>query len=325
MNNFEKHYSVMLNEIIEGLNIKPDGIYVDATLGYAGMSKEILKRLNKNGLLIGIDQDAEAREYSNKLLKNISNNYKIIASNFNRLEKILTDLNINKIDGIIFDLGFSSPQIDDENRGFSFMKDAPLDMRMNLDSVITAKKIVNTMDEDELSKYFFMYGEEKLSKVIAKKIASIRKEKEIESTLELVSIIKSATGANYFYKFHPERKIFQALRILVNDELNVLESTLPIAINYLNKGGRMCVISFHSLEDKIVKKIFKEYSEVNEIFRGLPDIPEEYQPKIKLINKKPILASSKELEENSRSHSAKLRIVERIKYENKKKKKIKIT
>ena len=306
-----KHYSVMLNEIINSLNIKPGGIYVDATLGYGGMSKEILKRLDK-GLLIGIDQDEEARNYSDNLLKSIGNNYKIVSGNFKDIDKFLENLNIKGIDGIIFDLGFSSPQIDDENRGFSFMKDAPLDMRMNLDSSVTAKDIVNSYKEEELIEKFFLYGEEKLSKVIAKKIKEKREVKEIETTLELVEIIKSATGANYFYKNHPERKIFQALRIMVNNELEVLEEALPKAINLLNKGGRMSVITFHSLEDRIVKNIFKKYSEVPEVFKGTPNIPEEYKAKIKIVNKKPLVATDEEIKENSRSHSAKLRIIERL-------------
>ena len=192
------------------------------------------------------------------------------------------------------------------------MSDAPLDMRMNQNDKITASIIVNNSSLDELTKIFFEYGEEKLSKVIAKKIVEERSKKKIETTFELVEIIKKATGANYFYKNHPERKIFQALRIEVNNELEVLKHTLPIAIDYLKVGGRCSVITFHSLEDKIVKQIFKEKSEVNEIFKGLPNIPEEYKPKIKLLNKKPIVPSDKELEENSRSHSAKLRIVERV-------------
>lgn len=307
-----KHYSVMKNEVIASLNIKPNGIYVDATLGYAGMSKEILKRLNSEGLLIGIDQDSEARAYSDNILKEIGNNYKIIASNFKDLKKILKELNIDGIDGIIFDLGFSSPQIDDDERGFSFMKDAPLDMRMNREENLTASYIVNNYSESDLCKYFYKYGEEKLSSAIAKKIVSERKDKNISTTFELVDVIKMATGANYFYKNHPERKIFQALRIMVNDELNVLESVLPDAIELLNKKGRIAVITFHSLEDRIVKNVFKEYSEVNEVFKGLPDIPKEYQAKLKIINKKPIVASEKELEENTRSHSAKLRIGEKI-------------
>lgn len=307
-----KHYSVLCKEIISSLNIKPDGIYVDATLGYGGMSSEILKKLNEKGLLICIDQDEEARKYSDELLKKIGNNYKIIAANFSELKKILDNLNISKIDGIIFDLGFSSPQIDDEKRGFSFMKNADLDMRMNLDGKITAKIVVNTMGENELTKCFYEYGEEKLSKNIAKRIVEYRKSKDIEKTLELVEIIKSATGTNYFYKNHPERKIFQALRILVNNELNELKKVLPDAINLLKSGGRLSVITFHSLEDRVVKNIFKEYSEVNQIVKGLPEIPSDFLPKIKIINKKPILASKEELKENSRSHSAKLRIVEKI-------------
>jgi len=307
-----KHYSVMCNEIIESLNIKPDGIYVDATLGYAGMSSKILEKLNSDGLLVGIDQDREARNYSDEVLKKIGSNYKIIDANFVELKEKLEELNINKIDGIIFDLGFSSPQIDDEKRGFSFMKDAPLDMRMNLDNKLTAKIVVNSYKEEELVKYFYEYGEEKLSKIIAKNIVNYRKEREIATTLELVEIIKKAVGANYFYKNHPERKIFQALRIMVNDELEVLKKVLPDAIELLKSGGRMSVITFHSLEDRIVKNIFKEYSEVNEIFKGLPHIPDEYLAKIKLVNKKPIEASEEELKENSRSHSAKLRIIERV-------------
>lgn len=307
-----KHYSVMCNEIIDSLQIKKDGIYVDATLGYAGMSSKILERLGENGLLIAIDQDEEARKYSDEILKNIGGNYKIINSNFVELKNILKELNISKVDGIIFDLGFSSPQIDDDKRGFSFMSDATLDMRMNVENELSAKTIVNSYKEDTLVKIFYEYGEEKLSKAIAKKIVDRRKEKEINTTLELVEVIKSATGANYFFKNHPERKIFQAIRIAVNNELDVLKKVLPDAIEALNHGGRLSVISFHSLEDRIVKNVFKEYSEVNEIFKGLPNIPEEYQAKIKLINKKPILASEDELKENSRSHSAKLRIVERI-------------
>ncbi len=307
-----KHYSVMLNEVIDSLNIKPDGIYVDATLGYAGMSKKILEKLNDKGLLIGIDQDKEAREYSERVLSKIGNNYKIIATNFVNLKEKLAELNITKIDGIIFDLGFSSPQIDEDERGFSFMKDANLDMRMDLDNTLTAEVIINNYEKAKLEKIFFEYGEEKLSKVIVNKIILERKTKKITRTLELVDIIKKAVGANYFYKNHPERKIFQALRIEVNNELEVLKKVLPDAIDLLKKGGRMSVITFHSLEDRIVKNIFKENSEVIDIFKGLPEIPLEYQPKIKIINKKPIVASSEELKENSRSHSAKLRIVERI-------------
>ena len=305
------HYSVMLSEAIDGLNIKDDGIYVDATLGYAGHSSEILKRL-KRGFLFAFDQDMEAIKYSEKKLSEISLNFKIIHSNFVSLKEKLADEKIAKVDGIIFDLGLSSPQIDDSSRGFSFMSEAKLDMRMDKESKKSAYDVVNSYSKEELSKVFYEYGEEKLGGVIAKKICDYRNSKKIETTTELVEIVKSATGANYFFKKHPEREIFQAIRIEVNDELKVLENVLPDAIELLKKGGRISVITFHSLEDRIVKKIFKKYSEVDEVFKGMPDVPKEYQPKIKLINKKPILPSEKELNENSRSRSAKLRIIERI-------------
>ena len=302
------HYSVLKNELIESLNIKDDGIFVDATIGYAGHSKEILKKI-PNGYLYGFDQDKKAVEYSKKELSKIGNNFKIFKTNFVNLKKTLEEENVGLVDGIIFDLGFSSPQIDDEARGFSFMHDGPLDMRMSSEGV-SAKDIIDTYSEEKLASIFFRYGEEKLSKVIAKNIK--KNYKEINTTLELVEIIKSATGANYFYKNHPERKIFQALRIEVNDELTVLEKVLPDAINLLKKGGRIGVITFHSLEDRIVKNIFRENSEVDELVKGLIEVPVAYKPKIKLINKKPILPSTQELEENSRSRSAKLRIIERI-------------
>ncbi len=307
-----KHYSVMLNEVIEALQIKKEGIYVDATLGYAGMSKEILKNLNEKGLLIGIEQDEEAIIEAKKVLEAIGSNYKILPINFKDMKNSLKEMGINEVDGIIFDLGFSSPQIDNNERGFSFMHDGPLDMRMNKENKLTAKIVVNTYKEEELTNYFYQYGEEKLAKVISQKIVKARKEKEISRTLELVEIIKMAVGAKYFFEEHPERKIFQALRIVVNNELEVLEKTLPDAIDLLKKGGRMAVITFHSLEDRIVKTTFRKYSEIDELVKGLPNIPVDYLPKIKIINKKPIVASAKELQENSRSHSAKLRIIERI-------------
>lgn len=305
------HYSVLLNECIEGLNIKGNGKYVDATVGYAGHSKNILAKIKK-GHLFAFDEDEAAVKYSKKVLSSIGDNFTVFRENFVNMPKVLKDSGIEKVDGILFDLGFSSPQIDDASRGFSFMLDAPLDMRMDNQNNLTAQKIVNTYSKEELIKIFYEYGEEKLSKVIAEKIVLERKNKKINTTLELVDIILSAVGANYFYKNHPERKIFQALRIEVNNELKVLEEVLPQAIDMLSSGGRMCVITFHSLEDKIVKKIFKKYSEVDEILKGVKDIPKEYQPKIKIINKKPILPSEKELTENTRSHSAKLRIIERI-------------
>ena len=302
------HYSVLKKELIENLNIKDDGIYIDATIGYAGDSKEILKKI-PNGYLYGFDQDEKAVNYSNEVLSKIGNNFKIFKTNFVNMKEVFAEENIGPVDGIIFDLGFSSPQIDDETRGFSFMHDGPLDMRMSSEG-ISAKDIIDSYSEDALTNIFFKYGEEKLSKVIARNIK--KRHQEINTTLELVEVIKSSTGANYFYKNHPERKIFQALRIEVNNELKVLEKVLPNAINLLKKGGRICVITFHSLEDRIVKNIFREASEVDELVKGLVEVPEAYKPKIKLINKKPILPGVKELEENSRSRSAKLRVIERI-------------
>ena len=302
------HYSVLKEELLEGLNIQDGKIYVDATIGYAGDSKEILKQI-PNGFLYGFDQDKKAVEYSTSALTKIGNNFKIFNTNFVNMDETFEKIGIKEVDGIIFDLGFSSPQIDDEKRGFSFMHDGPLDMRMSSEGK-SAKDIINEYSENELAEIFFKYGEEKLSRVIGKNIK--KESKDISSTLELVEVIKNATGANYFYKNHPERKIFQALRIEVNEELTVLESILPKAIKRLKKGGRIAVITFHSLEDRIVKNIFKKYSDIDPLVKGLKDIPEEYKPLIKLVNKKPILPSQKELEENSRSRSAKLRIIERI-------------
>ncbi len=304
------HYSVLKDEAILSLNIKEDGVYVDATVGYAGDAKEILKRI-KRGYLFAFDMDPTAVEYSTNELNKISENFKIFQTNFENMKSCLEKENITEVDGILFDLGFSSPQIDDEMRGFSFMHDGVLDMRMGRTGK-SAKDIVNNYKEKELVDIFFRYGEEKLSKIIAEKIVAERKEKEIVATMELVEIIKKAVGANYFFKNHPERKIFQALRIEVNEELRVLEKVLPLAISLLKKGGRISVITFHSLEDRIVKNVFRKYSEIDPMVKGLRDIPDAYKPLIKLVNKKPILPSEEELEENSRSRSAKLRVIERI-------------
>ena len=305
-----KHYTVLKQESIEGLNINDKSIIVDATLGYAGDSKEILKRI-KRGFLFAFDRDEDAIEYSSKELEKISSNFEIIHSDFVHMKDELSKRGIEHVDGILFDLGVSSPQLD-ENRGFSFMRDEVLDMRMDKREDLDAKKVVNTYSYEDLRDILFKYGEEKTSASIASKIVKYRETKNIETTLELVEIIKSAVGANYFYKNHPERNIFQAIRIEVNHELRDLESVLPDAIDLLNPKGRLVVVTFHSLEDRIVKQLFKKYSDIPEIFKGLPEVPKEYEPKIKIINKKPILPSKMELDENQRSASAKLRIVERI-------------
>ncbi len=304
------HYSVLLKESIDGLNIKPDGVYVDCTLGYGGHSSEILKQIPQ-GFLYSFDQDEEAIKYSTERLSKIGNNFKIIYSNFSNLKEKLEEEGVSKVDGIVFDLGFSSPQVDDESRGFSFMKDAPLDMRMDLNSEFSAQNVVNEYSEDKLRLIFFKYGEEKFSGSIAKNIV---KQRPINTTMELVKVIEGSVPYKYFREHHPERKIFQAIRIEVNHELDVLESVLPDAVDLLNPGGRISVITFHSLEDRIVKQTFKKLSEISEIFSGLreSDIPDEYKPKIKLVNRKPILPSEEELRENRRSASAKLRIIERV-------------
>ena len=305
-----KHYSVLKNEAIDGLQIKEDGIYVDATLGYAGDASEILKRI-KRGKLFAFDRDEEALKYSDEVLQKLGNSYTLIHSDFVHMKEKLQELGIDKVDGILFDLGVSSPQLD-ENRGFSFMRDEILDMRMDRNSHITAQNIVNEYSYEKLKNIFYQYGEEKQSALIVKKIVEVRKTKPIKTTKELCDIICDSVGAKYYYKTHPERNIFQAIRIEVNEELTDLEKVLPDAISLLNPKGRLVVITFHSLEDRIVKQVFKKYSEVDKMVKGLPNIPSEYQPLIKLVNKKPILPSEQELKENTRSASAKLRIVERI-------------
>ncbi len=305
-----KHYTVLKKESIEALNIKSDGIYVDATLGYAGDASEILKRI-KRGFLFAFDRDIDAIHYSEKVLSSISDRYKIIHSAFSNIPVKLQEEGICKVDGILFDLGVSSPQLD-ENRGFSFMRDEKLDMRMNQNDIKTAKEVVNTYSYEELKHIFYSYGEEKKSSFVAKEIVTSREKKPITTTKELCEIIEKAVGAKYFYKTHPERNIFQAIRIEVNDELKEIEKVLPEAIKLLNPGGRLAVVTFHSLEDRIVKHVFKQYSEVDEMVKGLPEIPEEYKPMVRLVNKKPIVPSEEELKENSRSASAKLRIIERL-------------
>ena len=304
-----KHFSVLLNESIENLNIKEDGIYVDCTLGYAGHSSQILKRITR-GCLFAFDQDGEAIKYSKKTLDQISNNYEIINTNFVNLKEELNKRNITKVDGILFDLGVSSYQLDEEERGFSFHKDAKLDMRMNQNQVLSAYEVVNEYSFEDLTRIFFEYGEEKYAKSIAKNIVKERENKKIETTLELVEIIKNSVPEKYKRNHHPGRKVFQAIRIEVNKELDVLKKALKDAIDMLNPSGRLCVITFHSLEDRIVKNIFKEYSHVPEIYKGMPDVPDEFKAKVKIIDK--IKPSKKEIENNNRSRSAILRVLEKL-------------
>lgn len=306
------HISVLLNEAVDGLNLKTDGIYVDCTLGYAGHSSIILKRI-KRGYLFAIDQDRDAIQYSRKKLAEIGDNFTIIDSNFSNLKQELRKRNVTFVDGFLFDLGVSSVQLDDASRGFSYHKDARLDMRMNQDSDFSAYDVVNDYSEGELSRIFFEYGEEKYSKSIAKNIVKYRQKKKIETTLELVEIISSALPMKVKREKHPARKVFQAIRIEVNHELDILENSLRDALELLNVGGRIAVITFHSLEDRIVKNLFKEYTKIDDKVKGLPDIPDSYLPNFELVNKKAITPSKEELENNYRSRSAKLRIIQRIK------------
>ncbi len=305
------HVSVLLNESIENLNIKEDGIYVDCTLGFAGHSKEILKRIKK-GKLFAFDQDGEAINYSKKILDQISGNYEIIKSNFAFIKSELNKRGIEKVDGVLFDLGVSSVQLDEAERGFSFHKDAKLDMRMDTDQSFSAYDVVNDYSKEELEKIFFNYGEEKYSRSIASAIVRERENKKIETTLELTEIIRESVPEKYKRTHHPARKVFQAIRIEVNKELDVFTKALNDAIDMLNPGGRICVITFHSLEDRICKKIFKEKSEIDSVFKGLPDkdIPLEYRPELKLITK--IKPSKKELADNNRSRSSILRVAEKM-------------
>jgi 16S rRNA (cytosine1402-N4)-methyltransferase len=305
------HKSVLLNESIECLNLKQDGIYVDATLGYAGHSSEILKRVIR-GYLFAFDQDINAINYSREKLSKIGNNFEIIKSNFENIKKELNNRNVNQVDGFLFDIGVSSPQLDNAERGFSYHMDAKLDMRMNQEQEVSAYEVINNYSYEKLVNIFFTYGEEEYSRSIAKNIVEARKEKPIETTLELVDVIKKSVPEKKKREGHPARQVFQAIRIEVNRELEVLEKALEDAIELLKPNGRLCVITFHSLEDRICKKIFKKYSDIDPKVKGLPIIPKQYQPKVKLITKKAIEALTEELEDNNRARSAKLRVVEKI-------------
>ena len=315
MEKFE-HYSVLLNESIDGLNIKPDGIYVDCTLGGAGHSSVILSKLNENGHLYAFDQDRTAIENAEAMLATYIEKgmVTLIKANFRNIKEELETLGVYGVDGILYDLGVSSPQLDQAERGFSYRYDAPLDMRMDQEQELTARVIVNEWPFGELVKIFYRYGEEKFSKQIARKIEKIRETQPIETTGELVEIIKDCIPAPARRKGgHPAKRIFQALRIAVNDELSAIEDSIEDGLKMLNVGGRMSVISFQSLEDRIVKVLFKEASSKEDTLPLLPILPEEYEADYKLISRKPILPNEAELSENSRSQSAKLRIIERIK------------
>ena len=308
------HVTVMLHETIDMLDVKPDGIYVDATLGGAGHSEYLLSKLGEKGHLYAFDQDQNAIDNAQKRLAPYIEKGMVtfIKDNFRHLQARLQEAGVQEIDGICYDLGVSSPQLDQRERGFSYKKDAPLDMRMNQEASLTAYEVVNRYDYHDLVRIFFKYGEDKFSKQIARKIEQARELKPIETTTELAEIIKSAKPAKELKKKgHPAKQIFQAIRIEVNDELGAADESIQQAMDMLALEGRISVITFHSLEDRLTKQLFKEASTV-EVPKGLPFIPDDLKPKMELVSRKPILPSKEELEANNRSHSAKLRVARKI-------------
>ncbi|PWA13401.1 16S rRNA (cytosine(1402)-N(4))-methyltransferase [Pueribacillus theae] len=305
------HETVLKEEAVEQLNISPDGIYVDCTFGRGGHSAKIMEKLSPNGHLYAFDQDVTAARHAEQYFSH-HNHFTFIRNNFRFLKEELNSRNVTMVDGILFDLGVSSPQLDEVERGFSYHHDAPLDMRMDQNAHLTAKEIVNEWEYEKLVSIFFHYGEEKFSKQIARKIGYARQKKRIETTSELVEIIKEAIPAPARRKGgHPAKRIFQAIRIAVNDELKVFEAGLKEGIELLNPAGRIVVITFHSLEDRICKTVFKKESTGPELPQGLPIIPDEYKPKVKLITRKPILPTEEEIKHNRRARSAKLRVAEK--------------
>ena len=307
------HTTVLLKETVDGLNINPDGIYVDCTLGGAGHSEYLVKQLSSKGRLICFDQDTTAIENAKVRLANYLDRVTFVHANFRYLKEELLNLNIHEVDGILYDLGVSSPQLDTPERGFSYHHDAPLDMRMDQTAELTSFHVGNEWSYENLVRIFFRYGEEKFSKQVARKIEAAREVAPIETTAQLVELIKDGIPAPARRKGgHPAKRIFQAIRIAVNDELGAAEDSLVDAIDMLAIGGRISVITFHSLEDRLTKTIFKEASSLPDLPPGLPVIPEDMKPILKLISRKPILPSEEELESNNRSRSAKLRIAEKI-------------
>ncbi|OHS37366.1 16S rRNA (cytosine(1402)-N(4))-methyltransferase RsmH [Staphylococcus sp. HMSC62A08] len=308
------HISVMLNETIDYLNIKEDGVYVDCTLGGAGHALYLLNQLNDEGRLIAIDQDLTAIENAKEVLKEHLHKVTFVHNNFRELTNILKELNIEKVDGIYYDLGVSSPQLDVPERGFSYHHDAKLDMRMDQTQSLSAYEVVNEWSYEALVKIFYRYGEEKFSKQIARRIEANREQQPIETTLQLVDIIKEGIPAKARRKGgHPAKRVFQAIRIAVNDELSAFEDSIEQAIENVKVNGRISVITFHSLEDRLCKQIFQEYEKGPEVPRGLPIIPEAYSPKLKSVKNKPITATEEDLDENNRARSAKLRVAEILK------------
>ena len=310
-----KHITVLLNEAVDGLNIKPDGTYVDCTLGGGGHSGLILSKLSENGKLYSFDQDITAINFNKDKFEEENELGKInfIKSNFRNISEELNKRNILGVDGILYDLGVSSPQFDNADRGFSYNYDAPLDMRMYQSQSLTARDVVNDWSYEQLVRIFFRYGEEKFAKSIARRIEKVRQQTPIETTGQLVDLIKEAIPAKARRKGgHPAKKTFQAIRIAVNDELGALEESLEQALDLLNPGGRISVITFQSLEDRLVKVMFKQKTSLPELPPGLPVIPDSQKVEYKLITRKPIVPSEDEITHNNRAHSAKLRIIEKL-------------
>lgn len=307
------HTTVLLNEAVKALNVQSDGTYVDCTLGGGGHTSKILTEL-ANGHLYAFDQDQTAISYNQERLATQieAGQLTLLHNNFRELKSALQDQNVSSVDGILYDLGVSSPQFDDASRGFSYRYDAPLDMRMDQSKPLTAQTVVNEWSYQELVRIFYRYGEEKFAKQIARRIEAVRQTQPIETTGQLVDVIKAAIpAAARRHGGHPAKKVFQAIRIAVNDELSALEDSLEQALTLLNPGGRICVITFQSLEDRLVKTMFKEQSSLPDLPAGLPVVPDELQPDFKLITRKPILPNEEELVDNHRAHSAKLRVIER--------------
>ena len=307
-----KHYSVLLWECIDALNIKPDGIYIDGTLGMGGHSKEIVSRLT-TGRLISIDRDERAIARAGERLKEYSDRLTLVHGNFRDLNSILNDLGIDKVDGMLFDLGVSSPQLDEAERGFSYMSDAPLDLRMDESESLSAWFVVNKWPEEKLRRILYDFGEERYAPRIASAIVEKRQIKSIDTTLELVDIIKGAMPAAALReKQHPAKRSFQAIRIAVNDELEAISELMSCAADHLSPGGRLAVISFHSLEDRIIKNSFQSRERGCTCPREFPVCTCGFVQTLKSVTRKPILPSAKELDENPRSRSAKLRVAERV-------------
>ncbi|EIQ4139825.1 16S rRNA (cytosine(1402)-N(4))-methyltransferase RsmH [Staphylococcus pseudintermedius] len=308
------HISVLLKETVDQLNIKEDGVYVDCTLGGAGHSQYLLNQLSDEGRLIAIDQDMTAINHAKEKLQQDLHKVTFVHNNFRNLANILAELNIDKVDGILYDLGVSSPQLDVPERGFSYQHNAKLDMRMDQTQPLSAYEVVNTWSYETLVKIFFRYGEEKFSKQIARKIEARRQQQPIETTFDLVACIKEGIPAKARRKGgHPAKRVFQAIRIAVNDELAAFEDSLEQAIDHVKVNGRISVITFHSLEDRLCKQMFQEYEKGLDVPRGLPVLPEAYTPKLKRVNRKPIVADATDLEDNHRARSAKLRVAEILK------------